>query len=219
MSRPGKLTLALALAHASLAAAAQEDRLAPDRALLERADAARTIGSATAEATIDEFLDFACPDCRDFHAGSADSLRALVASEDVLFTLRMYPIPRLMRGFQAAEAALCSAAFRGRPGFLGMMEQLFRNQDAWRRELDPTPMFETYAERIGVPLADYRACVARDAMAPLIVADIRMARDIGVEGTPTFVFNKRGEFTGDQKFYGIQSIARFRESLRKVKER
>lgn len=198
---------------------AQETGARADRQLLERADAARTVGTETAQIVIDQFIDFACPDCSNFHLQKADSLLLLVNQEDLQLSIRFYPIPRLLRGFQAAEAALCAGAFIGQPGFFGMLQKLFEHQAEWRYELDPTPIFEGYAESVGLPLDEYRACAARDAMAPLIISDIRMAKDAQVPGTPTFVFNKRGEFTGDVQFYDVQPIARFREALEEVRER
>jgi protein-disulfide isomerase len=200
-------------------ALAQETGARADRQLLERADAARTVGSQTAAIIIDEFIDFACPDCSAFQLQKADSLLLLVEAEDLQLSIRFYPIPRLLRGFQAAEAALCAGAFMDQPGFLAMLQLLFEHQAEWRNELDPTPIFEGYAENIGAPLDEYRACVARDAMAPLIISDVRMAKDAAVPGTPTFVFNKRGEFTGDVQFYDVQPLARFRETIEEVRER
>lgn len=199
--------------------AAQQTGAGADIELLQRADAARSVATPTAEVTIDEFIDFACSHCASFHLHRADSLQALVAAQNVNLSIRMFPIPRLMRGFQAAEAAFCAAAFMGRPGFMGMLKQLFENQAAWSQQLDPTPIFETYARNINAPLDRYRDCVARDAMAPLIVNDVRIAKDLGVQGTPTFVFNKTGEFIGDEQFYSPESMAQFLESIARVRNR
>jgi protein-disulfide isomerase len=200
-------------------AAAQQASAGADIELLQRADAARSLATPTAEVTIDEFIDFACSHCANFHLQRGDSLQTLVAAENLSLSIRMFPIPRLMRGFHAAEAAFCAAAYIGRPGFMGMLKQLFENQAAWSQARDPTPIFETYARNINVPLDRYRDCVARDAMAPLIVNDVRIAKDLGVQGTPTFVFNKSGELVGDEQFYSPDSMALFLESIERVRNR
>ncbi len=200
-------------------ASGQQTGAGADIELLQRADAARSTATPQADVTIDEFIDFACSHCANFHIQRADSLQALVAAEKLNLSIRMFPIPRLMRGFQAAEAAFCAAAYMGRPGFMGMLKQLFENQAAWSQALDPTPIFETYARNINAPLDQYRDCVARDAMAPLIINDVRIAKDVGVRGTPTFVFNKTGEFVGDEQFYSPESMAQFRESIERVRNR
>lgn len=218
MRRPVVSGFGLALLLVSTAAA-QQTGAGADIELLQRADAARSIATPTAEVTIDEFIDFACSHCANFHLQRGDSLQALVVAQDLNLSIRVFPIPRLMRGFQAAEAAFCAAAYTGRPGFMGMLKQLFENQSAWSQELDPTPIFETYARNIDVPLAPYRDCVARDAMAPLIVNDVRIAKDLEIRGTPTFVFNKTGEFVGDEQFYSPESMALFLESIQRVRNR
>jgi protein-disulfide isomerase len=217
MPRACRILLVLSFFFVSTATAQTDVRA--DIPLIQRADTARIIGSDTAQVMIDEFIDFACPDCRQFHMEKADSLQALVAERNAILIIRVFPIPRLMRGFQAAEAAFCAAAFAGQPGFLGMLDQLFTYQNAWRGELDPTPFFEAYAEDLNVPLAEFRDCMKRDAMAPLIINDIRLAKDAGVLGTPTFVFNKAEEFNGDEQFYGVQPMSRFEESIETVRQR
>jgi predicted DsbA family dithiol-disulfide isomerase len=98
-----------------------------------------------------------------------------------------------------------------------MKRLLFENQEEWRHLLDPTPVFESYARRIGLPLESFRELLARDAMAPLILSDILRAQTAGVSGTPTFVFNRAGEFNGLIKFYGDQPLARFEEYLQLVR--
>jgi protein-disulfide isomerase len=200
-------------------AAAQTDARA-DIPLMQRADSARIFGSETAEVIIDEYIDFACGDCRDFYIQKNDSLKALLEEQDVIFILRVYPIPRLMRGYQAAEAAFCAAALGEAPGFLGMVNQLFTFQNAWKPAIDPTPYFEAYAENMNLPLAAFSDCLRRDAMSPLIINDIRLATSAQVPGTPTFVFNKKsGEYNGDESFYGVQPMERFLESIEIVKQR
>jgi protein-disulfide isomerase len=218
MRRPIVSGFGLALLLVSTAAA-QQTGAGADIELLQRADAARSITTPTADVTIDEFIDFACSHCANFHLQRGDSLQALIVAEDLNLAIRVFPIPRLLRGFQAAEAAFCAAAYTGRPGFMGMLKQLFENQAAWSQKLDPTQIFETYARNLDVPLAPYRECVARDAMAPLIVNDVRIAKDLGVRGTPTFVFNKTGEFVGDEQFYSPESMALFLESIQRVRNR
>jgi len=217
MARARWILLVLSFSCPSIVAA-QADVTA-DIPLLQRADSVRIFLSETAEVVIEEFIDFACSDCRQFHSQMGDSLRTLVEDEDVTFILRVFPIPRLMRGYHASEAAFCAGALAGRSAFLAMVDRLFTYQTSWKPQVDPTPFFEAYAEDIGVPLAAFSNCLERDAMAPLIISDVRLASDYGVPGTPTFVFNKKEEFSGEEKFYGIQPMSRFMESIEDVRQR
>jgi len=217
MAKPLWILLTLLLAGYSTATAQSDARA--DIPLLQRADSARIFGSATADLIIDEYVDFACGDCRNFYMQKNDSLKALLEEQDVIFILRVYPIPRLMRGYQAAEAAFCAAALAEAAGFLGMVNQLFTFQNAWKPALDPTPFFEAYAENIGLNLPAFSECLRRDAMSPLIINDIRMATSAQVPGTPTFVFNKKGAtYTGDESFYGVQPMEKFIESIDRVRQ-
>lgn len=200
-------------------ALAQEAGAERDIPYLQLADAARMTGPESASVTIDEYIDFACPHCAQFYLERSDSLEALVAAEGLRLTIRMFPIPRLLRGYQAAEAAFCAAALLGRPGFVGMAKRLFENQEAWRHALDPAPILESYARAINVPADEYRDCVNRDAMAPLIINDLRVASDMSVRGTPTFVFNKSGVLSGAEQFSSPESMGQFRDSIERVRRR
>ncbi len=197
-------------------AAAQEPPVAQDLPLIQRADEVRVFGSDSARYAIDEFVDFACTTCRAFYQTRGDSLADFVAANDLQLTIRIYPIPRLMRGFQAAEAALCAGAFGGPEAFLGMMDQLFRFHDLWRHELDPGPILDRFAENVEVPMPSFRACLARDAMAPLIINDVRTGMQAEITGTPSFLFNVAGSFSGDVKFYGNQPLEEFERALAEV---
>jgi protein-disulfide isomerase len=218
MATAGWRTLVLLLVGYSTATAQTDARA--DVPLLQRADSARIFGTETAEVIIDEYIDFACSDCRNFYMQKNDSLKALLEEQDAIFILRVYPIPGLMRGYQAAEAAFCAAALGEAAGFLGMVNQLFTFQNAWKPTLDPTPYFEAYAENLGLPLAPFSECLRRDAMSPLIVNDIRMGTSVQVPGTPTFVFNNKStEYTGDEKFSGVEAMENFLESIDRVRQR
>jgi len=91
------------------------EQAAGDAELIARADAARTWGSDPSLPTIDEFVDMACSDCADFHMERGDSLLSrIVAGGRANYVVRIYPIPRLMRGYHAAEALLTAGAVGGK---------------------------------------------------------------------------------------------------------
>jgi protein-disulfide isomerase len=160
-----------------------------DLELLNRADASRRLGPPAA-VVIEEFFDYACPTCAEFHRTSGAELKAFIEEEQVSFVAHMYPLPRLLRGFQAAEAALCVGALGGPDAFFAMHGQVLLGADDWRPLLDPEPVLSGYAEAVGVDMEAYRDCVDRDAMAPLILSDINIAGTRRITGTPTFIFRK-----------------------------
>ena len=193
------------------------EQAAGDAELIARADAARTWGTDPTLPTIDEFVDMACSDCADFHMQRGDSLMAeIVVVSEANFVVRIYPIPRLLRGYHAAEALLTAGAIGGQAGFQGMLALLLSDQHTWADEVDPRETFTGYAGLLDLPVGTFRELLDRDAMAPLILSDFVRGQAVGVTGTPTFVFNPPGEYGGTHKFYGNQPIALFEEYLRRV---
>lgn len=200
------------------AAQTAADSSVTDVELMERADAARMYGTDTTKVTIHEFLDFACSTCRAFYLERSDSLKAkYVESGEVNLVLHTFIIPRLMRGYHAAEAAFCAGALAGRNGFEGMQRHLFTDQADWRAMRDPVPGFVAYAEELGLPIEPFRDCLLRDAMAPLIMADMRAGGLARVTGTPTFVFLGPGQTNTEHQFYGNEPMVMFDQYLARVR--
>ena len=206
--------LVLSLGLAASLRAQDTPQASEDEQLIRKADLSRVIWIGQSGIRIDEFVDYSCSTCRSFHVARADSLKGFVTLENHTLAIRMFPIPRLMRGYHGAEAAFCAGGLKGRTAFIDMHDLLFENQESWAKMLDPTPVLESYAESLGVPMAEFRDCMARDAMAPLIISDIRIAQEAGVGGTPTFVFNRSGQFTGDVAFYGNQPLSMFNDAVK-----
>ena len=214
--------IALAVAAATPVSGSAQQQSAPatpalsmvDVAFLERADNARIYMVDSTQARIDEFVDFGCPTCRSFYILRTDSLKAsLVDTGRANFVVRMFPLAQLMRGYHAAEAALCAGGLNDKPAFEAMQHRLYMNQSVWQPLQDPIPVFIQFAADIGLPLEEFQACLIRDTVAPLILSDMNMAQLLAVEGTPTFVLNRGGELTGDVKLTGEEGIASFEEAV------
>ena len=184
---------------------------------LERADNSRIYMVDSTLARIDEFIDFGCPTCRSFYILRTDSLKTnLVDAGRANFVVRMFPLARLMRGFHAAEAALCAGGLNDRQGFEAMQHRLYMNQSVWQPLQDPIPVFLQFAADINLPLEDFQACLIRDTVAPLILSDMNLAQVLSVEGTPTFVVNRGGELTGEVKLTGEEGISSFEEAVTRL---
>lgn len=195
-----------------------EQALDSDRELLQRAHEARTIGPDTADVTLDEYVDFACPDCRDFTLRYSEELEALVREENVRYSMRLYPIPRLMRGFQAAEAVLCAGAVGGQEAFLAARIGVFERMDDWRPLLDPRPVLNEIVGTVGVSMNAWLDCTERDAMAPLMLADVRAAVEAGLTGTPTFFFNRAGVFENYVALDAGVGLQGFRDKIQEIRD-
>lgn len=188
-----------------------------DVEFLERADNSRIYMVDSTLARIDEFIDFGCPTCRSFYILRTDSLKAtFVDAGRANFVVRMFPLARLMRGYHAAEAALCAGGLNDRPGFEAMQHRLYMNQSVWQPLQDPIPVFLQFAADINLPLEEFQACLIRDTVAPLILSDMNLAQVLAVEGTPTFVVNRGEELTGEVRLTGEEGISSFEEAVNRL---
>jgi protein-disulfide isomerase len=214
--RIATFALAMGLLAVTAAGAGAQEVATADGELLNRADSVRVRLAESPTVILVEFVDFACSDCRAFHLERADSLKTLVEAEDLIYAFRVYPIPRLLRGYHGAEAAFCAGGVGGRPAFEAMTHLLFQRQGYWARAFDPEPLILAYARELGLPAA-FDDCVRRDAVSPLILADARQGAQLGVPGTPTYVVLRVGEDQPVDMFYGNQPMERFREAIARAR--
>lgn len=139
-----------------------------------------------------EFVDHACPDCGRYHATRAESARrVLTESGDVERVPTAWPIPRLLRSWQAAEGAACAGAVGGATVFAQVHDRLHREQARWSVLADARAHVEGLALAAGANRAAYTECVASDRMAALLNTDIRLGYALGVKGTPTLAILRR----------------------------
>jgi protein-disulfide isomerase len=102
---------------------------------------------------------------------------------------REYPlVPTHQHALSAARAAE-AAGLQGK--FWQMHDLIFENQKAWDKAFDARPIFEDYAQKIGLDMAKYRKDVASNIVEQRIFQDGKRAHALGVQGTPTVFMNGR----------------------------
>lgn len=140
------------------------------------------LGSSTAPVTIVEFSDFQCPHCATFHAEIFPALRSLYGDQvRWVFVNRFFPQHEMAE--RAAMAGEC-AARQGR--FWEFADPVFRDQENLSRG-----MLDDVAERIGLDMASYGACMDNAETASEVAADQAEGERLQVDGTPTFFVNGR----------------------------
>jgi protein-disulfide isomerase len=149
-------------------------------------------GPADALVTIVEFSDFQCPFCSRVQATLAELQQRY--GRDLRIVWRHLPLP-FHRDAQPAAEAVMAAHAAGR--FWSMHDLLFQNQQA----LDQGAL-EQYATQVGLDLATFREALDRRRYRAAVEADARLAADLGISGTPTFVVNGR-------KLVGAQPVNAF----------
>jgi protein-disulfide isomerase len=155
-------------------AAAQADRAA-----------ARSKGRPDAPVVVYVMSDFECPYCREFALETMPSLdREYVTSGKIRFTFINLPLSMVHRhAVVAAEVAMC-AARQGK--FWPVHDRLFRRQQQWAAQEDPSRYLLALADSAGVNHARLAACVTSGATRAAIEADAAAAHRAGAQKTPTF---------------------------------
>ena len=140
------------------------------------------IGAAKAKVTIVEISDYECPYC----VRGNDVMKQLLAQypNDVRVVMKQLPLSFHRHARQAAMAAL-AAGEQGK--YWQMHDRLFESTRA-RIKLTRERL-EALAQEIGLDMARFRAALDSEKFAAVIASDARLAKAIGVRGTPAFFVN------------------------------
>jgi len=138
-------------------------------------------GPATAKVNIVEFSDFQCPFC----SRVVDTLHKI--EKDYPSQVRVYfrhnPLPFHPDAPLAAEAAVAAEA-QGK--FWEMHDKMFANQQNIKR-----PDLEKYAQEIGLDMGKFKEALDKGTGKKRIQDDLKLAQQIGVQGTPNFYIDGR----------------------------
>ncbi|MFK7770472.1 MAG: thioredoxin domain-containing protein [Mariniblastus sp.] len=150
-------------------------------ALLINVDDHRS-GESTAPVVLVEYFDFQCPACAAYHP-IVSQLETEFAG-DLMVVRRHLPLESVHPNARAAALASEAAAQQG--AFEAMADLLFERQTSWNNVADPTPIFEDYANELGLNIIEFRADVANSDLDARVTRDRDEAAGLGATGTPTF---------------------------------
>ena len=149
------------------------------------AEPPHTIGPANAPAQLEEFGDYQCPPCGLFHpileqmeAEFGDQLRV---------TFRQFPLVPTHQHALIAASASEAAGLQGK--FWQMHKLIFEHQKEWKDEFDVRPIFQGYAQQIGLDVERFKRDLTGDVVAQRIFQDGKRGHSLGVKGTPTVFLN------------------------------
>ena len=151
------------------------------------ADPPYTLGSPNAPARLEEFGDYQCPPCGLFHPILQQMHKEF--GDKLQITFREYPLAPAHQHAIAAASAAEAAGLQGK--FWPMHDLLYEHQNDWKDKFDVRPIFEGYAQQIGLNLDRYKRDVAGEAVAQRIFLDRKRGESLGVKGTPTVFLNGR----------------------------
>lgn len=151
------------------------------------AEPPHTVGPANAPAHLEEFGDFQCPPCALFHpileqmeAEFGDKLRV---------TFREFPLVPTHQHALAAASAAEAAGMQGK--FWQMHKLIYEHQNDWKDQFDVRPIFQGYAQQIGLDLERFKRDMTGEVVAQRIFQDGKRGHSLGVKGTPTLFLNGR----------------------------
>lgn len=148
-----------------------------------------TKGDADAPITIVEFADYQCPGCGAFALQVKPQLELqYITTGKAKFVYYDYPLISIhAHSFLASRSARC-ANDMGK--FWEYQDQLFRNQSSWAAKTSVEGDFVDFAEAVGLDRGGFEACMKSDAFADVVTANMRLAEELGIQGTPTIMVSR-----------------------------
>lgn len=166
-------------AHAAAAASVGDPAIAANLAGLLHDPQTQALGDPRGDVTIVEFFDYACPFCK-----AAEPRVEAMLKQDKGVRLVVKEFPVLGPDSVVASRAALAAARQGR--YAAFHQALLLHPG----NLDQAAIFEV-ARDVGLNLARLKRDMADPAIAAEIAANLKLAHDIHVPGTPTFIVNNR----------------------------
>jgi predicted DsbA family dithiol-disulfide isomerase len=146
-------------------------------------------GAVNAAVTIEEFVDFACPQC----AAKAPIVQQARGAygDRVRVIFRHFPLD--IPPHKNADAASLAAEAAGEQGKFWEMENLiFKNQSSWQPpSVNPRPIFEEYAKQIGLDVVKFSNDMVAMGARSRVDKDKQRGRALNVSSTPSIYLNNR----------------------------
>ena len=162
-------------------------------------DRSPALGPANALVTLVLFSEFQCPFCKRI-GPTIEALRTKYGN-DLRVVFKHSPLPFHNRAKPAAELAIEAYSRLGAAGFWKAHDKLFENQTA----LEDSDL-ELYAKDLGLSPALTIQAVRADKHDKVIQADLDLADDVMVRGTPHSFINGR-------RLTGAQPVEKFEEII------
>jgi protein-disulfide isomerase len=156
----------------------------------------RTLGSADARVTVEEYSDFQCPYCARAAATIVPQIEQQYVA-DGRVKIVYHPVALIgQESTWAAEAAEC-ANEQGK--FWEYHDKLFESQQGENQGAFAIDNLKGFAQEIGLDTQAFNQCIDSGKYENLVKAETKDALDKGLTSTPTFV-------VGDQNIVGPRSF-------------
>jgi protein-disulfide isomerase len=136
--------------------------------------------------TLLEYGDYECPYCSEY-SPIVKQVASLYNTE-IYFQFRNLPLTQIHTNAFAAARAAEAAGLQGK--FWQMHDVLYTNQSDWVDSSNPVPIFNDYAQQLGLNVSQFKSDYNGSAVNNAINADVAVFNKTGQEmATPTFFLN------------------------------
>ena len=142
-------------------------------------------GGQNAPVVIEEFADFQCGTCATMHP-LMNEINSIYGSR-IKFIFRHYPLVQIHKNAYDAAVSAEAAGLQGK--FWEMQNLIFQNQRNWSNVADVKPVFEGYAQTIGLDVEKFKSDIAGLNAKQRVNADLERGRSLSISSTPTIIIN------------------------------
>ena len=143
-------------------------------------------GNPNAPVTLEEFGDFECPPCGSFATFVEQLLKEYDSKLRLVF--RNFPLPAHEHAHEAAQAAEAAGL---QDHFWEMYDMLYREQVFWSYAPNTRELFESYAEKIGLNLDQFKRDIDSEKVKERVDSDHALGDSLGIKLTPTIYINNQ----------------------------
>jgi protein-disulfide isomerase len=187
-----------------------EHPYAEARAILQQRAEGPYRGSATKDLEIVEFADFQCPHCKDAQANmeklAVDFPKARIVFEN-------YPLPQHPAAAGAAAYGVCVTKAGGSSAFFQFATAVFEGQDGLATTDGATLTLNSAVTKAGLDPAKIAACAATPETAALVAAQVKLAKDLDIQQTPTLLVNGRPVPVAGAPYDVLKQVIEYEEKL------
>jgi protein-disulfide isomerase len=182
---------------------------ADNRALIKQQADGPYRGAADKDFLIVEFADFQCPHCKDAQANmeklATDFPKARIVYQN-------YPLPQHKEAAGAAAYGVCVAKQGGSSAFYTFAAAVFDGQDGLASPDGATLTLNSAVTKAGLDPVKIAACAKTPATVAEVDASVKLAKDLGVNQTPTLLVNGR-QVPANAPYDTIKQIVEYQEKL------
>lgn len=152
-----------------------------------------SMGDQNAKVKVDVFEDFQCPNCRSFSNDVQPQIvSTYVATGKILYTVHMFPFldsnSATKESQQAANAAMCAA---DQNHFWDYEQILYANWQGENVGSYTDKRLAAFAQSLGLNMTTFNSCFSSNKDKSKIDADVALATQLSVSGTPSVFVNQK----------------------------